>query len=76
MCAVRHRFKGTPQHQAINGLISASYATKEGDIKTSLKLEPRYENASQRAVYDLTGEGLPFQTFTLEKVDRLWFIAE
>ncbi len=47
MCALRHRFKGTPQHQAINGLISASYATKDGDIKTSLKLEPRYENADE-----------------------------
>lgn len=47
LCALRHLFKGTPQHQAINGLISASYATKDGDIKTSLKLEPRYENADE-----------------------------
>lgn len=47
LCALRHRFKGTPQHQAINGLISASFATKDGEIKTSLKLEPRYENADE-----------------------------
>jgi hypothetical protein len=47
LCVLRHRFKGTPQHQAINGLISASFATKDGDIKTSLKLEPRYENADE-----------------------------
>jgi hypothetical protein len=47
MCTMRHRFRGTPQHQAINGLISASYATRDGDIKTSLKLEPRYENADE-----------------------------
>ncbi len=47
MCAMRYRFRGTPQHQAINGLISASYATRDGDIKTSLKLEPRYENADE-----------------------------
>jgi hypothetical protein len=47
LCALRHRFKGTPQHQAINNLISASYATKDGDIKTSLKLDPRYENADE-----------------------------
>ena len=39
-------------------------------------LEPRYENESQRAVYDLSGQGLPFQTFSLELVDRHWFIAE
>lgn len=47
LCGLRHRFKGTPQHQAINNLISASYATKDGDIKTSLKLDPRYENADE-----------------------------
>jgi hypothetical protein len=39
-------------------------------------LAPRYENESQRAVYDLSGQGLPFQTFSLEQVDRQWFIAE
>jgi hypothetical protein len=39
-------------------------------------LQPRYENQNQRAVYDLSGQGLPFQTFTLEQVDRHWFIAE
>jgi hypothetical protein len=39
-------------------------------------LEPRYENQNQRAVYDLSGQGLPFQTFTVEQVDRRWFIAE
>jgi hypothetical protein len=39
-------------------------------------LEPRYENESQHAVYDLSGQGLPFQTFSLEQVDRHWFIAE
>jgi hypothetical protein len=47
LCALRHRFKGTPQYQAIHGLISAGYTTKDGDIKTSLKLEPRYENADE-----------------------------
>lgn len=39
-------------------------------------LEPRYENESQRAVYDLSGQGLPFQVFSVEQVDRHWFIAE
>jgi len=29
-----------------------------------------------RAVYDLSGQGLPFQVFSLEQVDRHWFIAE
>ncbi|MFO0905839.1 MAG: DUF262 domain-containing HNH endonuclease family protein [Pirellulales bacterium] len=47
LCAMRHRFKGTPQHPAINNLISASYADKVGDMQTDLKLEPRYENADE-----------------------------
>jgi hypothetical protein len=47
LCALRHRFKGTPQHQSINGLISTNYTASDGEIKTSLKLEPRYENADE-----------------------------
>jgi uncharacterized protein with ParB-like and HNH nuclease domain len=47
LCALRHRFKRTPQHQSINGLISTNYTASDGDIKTSLKLEPRYENADE-----------------------------
>jgi len=47
LCALRHRFKGTPQHHSINGLISTNYTASDGDIKTSLKLEPRYENADE-----------------------------
>jgi hypothetical protein len=39
-------------------------------------LEPRYENDSQRAVYDLSGQGLPYQTFSLEQVDKRWYVAE
>jgi hypothetical protein len=39
-------------------------------------LEPRFEYNGQRAVYDVSGNGLPFDTFALEQVDRKWFIAE
>jgi hypothetical protein len=39
-------------------------------------LEPRYEDESQRAVYDLGGQGLPFQRFSVEQVDKHWYIAE
>ena len=38
--------------------------------------QPRFEYDGQRAVYDLKGQGLPFDTFTLEQVDRRWYIAE
>lgn len=39
-------------------------------------LEPRYENESQRAVYDLSGQGLPYRSFSVEQVDKHWYIAE
>jgi len=39
-------------------------------------LEPRYEYEGQRATYDLTGQGLPFDHFVLEQVDKHWYVAE
>jgi hypothetical protein len=39
-------------------------------------LEPRYEYEGQRASYDLTGQGLPFDHFVLEQVDKHWYVAE
>ena len=37
---------------------------------------PRYEYDSTRATYDLSGEGLPFNRFVLEQVDKRWYVAE
>ncbi|TLZ01326.1 MAG: hypothetical protein E6K36_11800 [Gammaproteobacteria bacterium] len=39
-------------------------------------LEPRYEYEGQRATYDLAGQGLPFDHFVLEQVDKHWYVAE
>ena len=36
--------RNPPAPQLIHGLISTSYTASNGDIKTSLKLEPRYES--------------------------------
>lgn len=47
LCVLRHRFKGQPQHALIEQLIATSYSNKAGDVVTSLKLDPRYENASE-----------------------------
>src|SRR5438477_2884187 len=47
LCALKQFFKGEPQAQTIGGLISTSYTSSDGETKTSLKLEPRYENASE-----------------------------
>ena len=47
LCALRHRFKGQPQHALIEQLIATSYSNKAGEVVTALKLDPRYENASE-----------------------------
>jgi hypothetical protein len=39
-------------------------------------LEPHYEYEGQRATYDLAGQGLPFDHFVLEQVDKRWYVAE
>lgn len=48
LCALKHLFLGEPQQrQMIAGLISTSYVDGDGDVRTNLKLEPRYENAGE-----------------------------
>ena len=39
-------------------------------------LDPHYEYEGQRASYDLAGQGLPFDHFVLEQVDKRWYVAE
>lgn len=47
LCALRHLFQGEPQRQMIAGLISTSYVDGDGDVRTNLKLEPRYDSAGE-----------------------------
>jgi hypothetical protein len=47
LCALRNLFKGQPQREVVSGLISTSYTDSDGETTTSLKLEPRYENAGE-----------------------------
>ncbi len=47
LCAMKHVFQGEPQRQTVSGLISTSYTDSDGETRTSLKLEPRYENAGE-----------------------------
>lgn len=39
-------------------------------------LTPTYQYEGQRANFDLSGQGLPYDHFTLEQVDKRWYIAE
>lgn len=45
LCALRQRFQGEPQYPLFSSLLATSYTDGLGHLKTSLKLEPRYENA-------------------------------
>ena len=47
LCALKHLFQGESQRQTVSGLISTSYTDSDGETRTSLKLEPRYENAGE-----------------------------
>lgn len=47
LCALKHLFNGEPQREAISGLISTSYTDSDGETRSSLKLEPRYESAGE-----------------------------
>ena len=47
LCALKHLFRGEPQRQMISGLISTSYVDSDGEVRTNLKLEPRYESAGE-----------------------------
>ena len=47
LCALRQRFKGEPLHKLLTGFLSTSYADLKGNVRTSLRLEPRYEQAGE-----------------------------
>ena len=47
LCALRQHFTGEPQYPLLTGLLSTSYTDSGGNLKTSLKLEPRYEHAGE-----------------------------
>lgn len=47
LCVLRHIFRDEPQRQAFDILISTSYTDSDGETQTSLKLNPRYENAGE-----------------------------
>ncbi len=47
LCALRHFFKGEDTHQMISNLVTTSFIAKDGTTRTSLRLDPRYDNASE-----------------------------
>ena len=75
-------FRRVTGKKALAALIAGcqnSLGTREmllSTLRVVQGLEPRYEFEGQRATYDLTGQGLPFDHFVLEQVDKHWYVAE
>ena len=75
-------FRRIAGKKAIAALVAScqnSFGTREmllATLKIVRGLDPHYEYEGQRAMYDLTGQGLPFDHFVLEQVDKRWYVAE
>jgi len=75
-------FRRVTGKKALAALVAAcqnSLGTREmllATLRIVQGLEPRYEYEGQRATYDLSGQGLPFDHFVLEQLDKRWYVAE
>ena len=75
-------FRKVTSKKALESLINTcktSMGTREmlsATVRIVKDLVPRFEYEGQRAVYDVSGQGLPFDRFVLEQVDKKWYIAE
>jgi hypothetical protein len=75
-------FRRTTGTRALRTLITTCENREElrAQMLTALKLAseraPRFQYAGTRAVYDLSGQGLPYPSLTVEQVDERWYIAE
>ena len=75
-------FRRTTGARALRTLVSACEsraALREqymAAIRMARERTPRYEYAGTRAVFDMTGSGLPYGQWVVEQVDERWYIAE
>ena len=75
-------FNRSTSRSARKTLVTActnSESTRETMITTLRivqELRPRYDLNGTRAIYDVSGQGLPYERFVVEREDDRWFIAE
>lgn len=68
--------------RALDTLVTAcsrSLANRElliAALRLVRRTPPVYDNGGDRAVYDLSGQGLPYDRYVLEQVSGRWYIAE
>jgi len=75
-------FRKITSKKALEALINScknSMGTREmlaATVRIAKDLVPTFEYEGRRAVFDVSGQGLPFDRFVLEQVDKKWYIAE
>jgi hypothetical protein len=75
-------FRKVTSKKALEALINScktSLGTREllvATIRIVKDLVPTFELDGSKAVYDVSGQGLPFDRFVIEQVDRKWYIAD
>jgi len=75
-------FRNSTSSKALKTLIDQCMTYEEtretyiSALELARRMAPAYEQDGTRAVYDLRGQGLPFDRFVLEKVDGRWYVAE
>ncbi len=80
--ALSPTFRKTLSGRMLDTLISScrnSIANREmliAALRIVRKLPPRYDHDGTRATYDVAGQGLPYDRFVLEQIERRWYVAE
>ncbi len=75
-------FRKVTSKKALEALINScktSLGTREllvATLRIVKDLVPTFELDGSKAVYDVSNQGLPFDRFVIEQVDRKWYIAE
>jgi hypothetical protein len=75
-------FQKATSRSARKTLVAActnSESTRETMITTLRivqELSPKYDLGGSRAIYDVSGQGLPYERFVLEREKDRWYIAE
>jgi len=75
-------FRKATSSSALKTLVEQCARNRTLRDRTRLTLEiarglrPAYQYGNTRAVFDMKGQGLPFDRFVVELVDRKWYVAE
>ncbi|MFO1427706.1 MAG: hypothetical protein U1F11_12205 [Steroidobacteraceae bacterium] len=80
--AMSPTFRKSVSGKALDTLISScknSIANRElliAALRIVRRLPPHYEYDGTRATYDVSGQGLPYDRYVLERIEKRWYIAE